>query len=122
MIVRYKLYLEDIASFAFIKAFDENETRFLSYQEIEDFGRRVVEKIKEQSGNNAKLCLSRAETENFYAWHSEFFKEKTEGGEDGIFLKHGKTRNDLIGRFVGCMPVDVLKAMAATALRKEESK
>ena len=114
------LFLEDLTAFAFIKKFDDGDaSRFLSFNVIEKFGKKIV-KTLEEKGYEAKTVLSRKDTEDFFIEYSDYFMPKTEDGVDGVFLKYGKTRNDLIERFSGCLAVDVLKSLASTSLEEGE--
>lgn len=83
--------------------------RFLTYNEIEEYGARVIQ-ILTGKGEKAVLILSRENTNEMYRNYSDFFEEKEEGNGLGIYLKESKSVDDLIARFRGYLALDVLLA------------
>lgn len=102
--------IEDLAANALIEVLSEGGRRFLTYREIEAYGNKVIELLNEQKSEKAVLILSRDNTAAMYRDYSDFFEEKEENGERGIYLKAEKTREDLIAGFRGYLPLDVLLA------------
>ena len=105
----YFIGIEDLAANALIAVLAESKRRFLSYSEIENYGARVVQILTEK-GEKATLILSRESTTALFRNYSDFFEEKNQDGENGIYLKDEKTINDLIDKFRGYLSLKVLLA------------
>lgn len=101
--------IEDLAANALIEALDKGEKRFLTYQEIEDYGTKVAQFLSE-NGEKVVLLLSRDSTTALFRNYSDFFEERIEGHVRGIALKEDKGVDDLIEQFRGYLALDVLKA------------
>ena len=101
--------IEDLAANALIEVLSKCQKRFLTYSEIEGYGAKVVELLKE-TGEKAILILSRDNTEALFRNYSEFFEESEEQGRKGILLKQDKEIDDLIQQFRGYLALDVLLA------------
>lgn len=98
-----------MAANALIEALRISEKRFLTYEEIEAYGTKVVQILNEK-GEKAVLILSRENTNALFRNYSEFFEEKELNGLMGIELKQDKGLEDLIEQFRGYLSLDVLKA------------
>lgn len=64
-----------MAANALIEALRISEKRFLTYEEIEAYGTKVVQILNEK-GEKAVLILSRENTNALFRNYSEFFEEK----------------------------------------------
>lgn len=102
--------IEDLAANALIELLRKNQRNYLTYDELEDYGTRVVRLLSEQ-GEKAILLLSRDNTNALFRDYSDFFEEDSFDGKRGIRLKEGKGREDLIIQFRGYLAVDVLMAL-----------
>ena len=101
--------IEDLAANALIAVLAKEDRRFLTYSEIEEYGARVIQ-ILNGKDEKAVLILSRENTNEMYRNYSDFFEEKEENNERGIYLKDEKNVDDLITRFRGYLALDVLLA------------
>lgn len=105
----YYIGIEDLAANALIAVLAKSKRRFLSYSEIEDYGSRVVQILTEK-GETATLILSRESTNALFRNYSDYFEERNQDAETGIYLKDEKTIDDLIDKFRGYLSLDVLLA------------
>lgn len=105
----YYIEIKDLAANALIESMRRAEKTFLTYKEIENYGSRVVEILKEK-GEKAVLILSRESTNALFRNYSDFFQEKNVNGEMGIELKEEVTLENLINQFRGYLALDVLMA------------
>lgn len=102
--------IEDLAANALIAVLkSQKNRRFLTYAEIEQYGTRVIQLLNEE-GKKATLILSRDSTSAMFRNYSDFFEEKEQDGQLGIYLKEDKRPEDLIRRFRGYLALDVLLA------------
>ena len=83
---------------------------FITYKELERYGTQVVSLLSER-GEKAVLLLSRENTNAMFRDYSEFFEEDSYDGNEGIRLRAGKSRKDLIVQFRGYLALDVLMAL-----------
>lgn len=107
--MRVNIGMEDLAANALIEAMEKGKKRFLTYHEIEEYGMRVVQILREKE-EKAVLLLSRESMSAFYRNYSEFFEEKRVNGVLGIELRAEKDAEDLIDTFRGYLTIDVLMA------------
>ena len=105
----YYIEIKDLAANALIESMRRTEKTFLTYKEIENYGSRVVEILKEK-GEKAVLILSRESTNALFRNYSDFFQEKNVNGEMGIELKEEVTLENLINQFRGYLTLNVLMA------------
>lgn len=101
--------IEDLAANALIEVLEKEDRRFLTYNEIENYGSKVAQILRE-NGEKAVLILSRDNTDALFRNYSEFFEEAEKDGKRGIALRQGKERTDLIYQFRGYLALDVLLA------------
>lgn len=101
--------IEDLVANALIEVLKKGDKRFLTYNEIENYGAEVVRILKE-NGEKAVLILSRDNTEALFRNYSDFFEESEQDGKLGISLKSEKRTEDLIQQFRGYLALDVLLA------------
>ena len=99
----------DLAANAMIETQALGNGRFLSYQKLEQYGRKVIE-ILQESNDFAILNLSRENTAAMLSEFADFFTEQHMGESSGICLKEGKTPDDLIRKFRGYLPLTLLLA------------
>ena len=103
--------IEDLAANALIELLQNEENRsFITYKELERYGTQVVRLLSER-GEKAVLLLSRENTNAMFRDYSEFFEEDSYAGNEGIRLRTGKSRKDLIVQFRGYLALDVLMAL-----------
>ncbi len=107
--MNYRIGLEDLAANALIEIAPQGR-RFVSYGDLELYGDKVVD-VLSTGQERAALCLSRNKTRAVLQEHSDFFEEAEAGGKRGIRLVDGKTAEDLIERFQGYLPLDLLLAL-----------
>ena len=102
--------IEDLAANALIEILTKNsEKRFVSYEELENYGAEVVKFLCEK-GEKAILILSRDCTEAMFRNYSDFFEEQQSNGKFGILLKEGISIESLEKYFRGYISLDVLRA------------
>ena len=103
--------IEDLAANALIELLQKEENRsFITYKELERYGTQVVRLLSER-GEKAVLLLSRENTNAMFRDYSEFFEEDSYDENEGIRLRAGKSRKDLIVQFRGYLALDVLMAL-----------
>lgn len=103
--------IEDLVANALIELLQKEENRsFITYKELERYGTQVVSLLSER-GEKAVLLLSRENTNAMFRDYSEFFEEDSYDGNEGIRLRAGKSRKDLIVQFRGYLALDVLMAL-----------
>lgn len=107
--MNYFIGIEDLAANALIAVLAKKEKRFVSYDDMERYGNKVIE-VLGQRGKKAILVLSRESTFVFYRDYSDYFKEAEIDGVKGIFLKESKNVEDLIDAFRGYLALDLLLA------------
>lgn len=102
--------IEDLAANALIELMTNDETkRFVSYEELENYGNEVVNFLNER-GERATLILSRDNTNAMFRKYSNIFEEKESNGHLGIQLKSSITIEDLIRKFRGYLTCGVFLA------------
>ena len=100
--------IKDVAANGLIEMLRKDPSkRFLSYSKIESYGNEVVRSLNE-SGESAILILSREDTSELFRNYSDFFEEREEDNEKGIYLKEEKNYIDLINQFRTYLALDVL--------------
>lgn len=106
----YKIAIEDLVANALIGVLSSNPNkRFLSYQDIQNYGSKVV-RILESESETVVMLLSRSNTIQMLRDYSDFFDETSENGLLGIQLKEDKGVDDLINKFRGYLSLTLLKA------------
>ena len=96
----FRIDMEDIASNAFITLLRENklkEDRFISYAKLDDYAKGV-------------LNIGRNQNSWFLYYQDKYFEEKEQGQYVGLRLKEGITEEDLLRKFTGYLPFDLLMA------------
>ena len=105
----YYIGIEDLVANALIEKINNSDVRFISYQEIESYGAKIVEVLGEKN-EKAILIFSRESTSMLLRDYSDFFEETEVNQAMGIQLKDNKKTEDLIYEFRGYLPLDVLLA------------
>ena len=107
----YHIAIDDLVANAFIEIIKINRknTCFLSFKQIEDYGKEVV-KILRENGNEVELTLSKRNTEELLREFPDFFVQEERNGRKGVALQPDKTVTDLINHFRGYLALDVLLA------------
>lgn len=101
----FLINLEDLASNAFITLLKNNiKQRKISYNVLEEYGRKILIILKSRFNEEARLNLSRIETDLFYYKFSKFFTEY----DGGVYLKESITCRDLIYKFRGYLSLNLL--------------
>lgn len=107
--MRVYIGIEDLVANALIAILHYKNEKFVSFQELENYGSSVVT-ILSQKGEKAILILSRESTDALFRNYSDFFEAATMDGLNGIGLKNDITVDDLEESFRGYLSLDVLKA------------
>ena len=108
--------IEDLAANALIEILTKNsEKRFVSYEELENYGAEVVKFLCEK-GEKAILILSRDCTEAMFRNYSDFFEEQQSNGKFGILLKEGISIESLEKYFRGYISLDVVDEQSISKL------
>ena len=115
-----RIYLEDLAAGAFLHKISGGR-KILTYNELEDFGRRVVARLKNE-GHDAEMRLSRELTNKMYENYGDFFRETLFGKSFGVELVDGKTADDLLDKFIGVLAFPVMEAMYIEPLASKEGR
>lgn len=106
--MKYFIGLEDIASNALIQSMRRWGRNFVSYNDIEAYGRAAQGVMcEEHHGTSLVIILSRVDTDRVLALYGDYFVEDTVEGERGIRARDGITEEDLIDKFQGALPLDV---------------
>ena len=106
----YVVKLVDCVANAFIHKMKNGDTLcFSPFSELEEYGRKVVDEL-EMNGFEAYTCFSRDKTEEMFCSEEDCFSPAILHGENGVRLNVGFTRSDLIRRFRGYLPLDMLLA------------
>ncbi len=108
----YYIGMDDVIANAFIESMRENGNRFLTYKQINDYGDKVADLIREDSD----VFVNKSNTDSVLMDYSDFFAEQTIDGELGVELKREKSVSNLINQFRGYLPLDVLRAFVLTAV------
>lgn len=118
----FAIYIEDLAANAFIQILTKDEhTRFLTYSEIENYGKCVVRSLSTKN-TKAILVLSRDMTNEMLRDYSEFFAEIKKDGKTGLELKENKSVTDLINQFRGYLSLDLLLAFVSKDVQSSLNK
>ena len=108
----YYIGMDDVIANAFIESMKQNGNRFLTYEQINDYGDKVADLIREDSD----VFVNKSNTDSVLMDYSDFFAEQTIDGELGVELKREKSVSNLINQFRGYLPLDVLRAFVLTAV------
>ena len=102
----YKIMLVDCAAQWFIARLTEGmQEHYASFSDLEEYGHEVVEYLHEL-GHEAHTSFSRWETECLFESEEKYFSP----AEHGLMLNPRISRSDLIQRYSGYLPLDMLLA------------
>ena len=106
----YYIVIEDLVANALIENLKRDRTsRFITYRDIEKYGAKVIELLNEKN-EKAVLILSRQGTNAMLRDYSQYFEEKEVNGLKGIELRSNISEEELINRFRGYLPLEILLA------------
>lgn len=108
----YYIGMDDVIANAFIESMKQNRNRFLTYEQIYDYGDKAVGLIRK----DAEVLFDKSNTDSVLTDYADFFSEQTIDGTLGIELKQEKSRSDLINQFRGYLPLDVLRAFVSVSI------
>ncbi len=110
----YNVRLVDLVANALIAVRQKGmDVVFFSFSRLEKYGACVVDYLRKK-GQEAVLVLSRDKTEDFFDEFADIFKAHEENGERGVALcKSNVTLDELIRRFRGYLPLDLLLAFVS---------
>lgn len=103
------LGIEDLVANAMIEILKADGTPEVSFQDLEEYGNRVVKRLN-QEGIKAYLLLSRESTDHMFYRYQDFFERKRISNEGGVVLKNGVIMDDLIKRFRTYLDLDAMLA------------
>ena len=108
--MKFYIEVEDLAANALMAMLAQNAAeRFIPYVKMKEYGMQVLHYLRED-GDKGVFIFSR---NNVYALlndYSDFFEEKEQNGEEGIYLLDNKKLEDLIQTFVGRLPLKLFMA------------
>lgn len=110
----YYIGIEELAANALIEILksksDDLNKYTVSFAKLEEYGTKIVEKLRNDGNEKAVLIFSRESTTLMFNNYADYFelKETLEGS--AISLKKGKTVSDLIKQFRTYMSLDVMRA------------
>ena len=105
----YTITLEDLLAGAFI-AIDINQNRFISYNKLSDYEKKVGEFMK-RNGYEYRFDLGRNQTNKVLYYNSDYFEELSINDKLGILLKSNITKDDIKRKFTGYLGLPVLQAL-----------
>mgnify|MGYP000319190913 FL=1 len=108
----YYIGMDDVIANAFIESMKQNGNRFLTYEQIYDYGDKAVGLVRK----DANVLFDKSNTDVVLTDYVDFFNEQTIDGALGIELKQEKSRSDLINQFRGYLPLDVLRAFVSVSI------
>ena len=111
----YFIATEDVVANAFIHRLAQGGSRFLTYDELECYGNRVVNLLNDMDHQTVWFC-SRSRTDYILRLYSDFFHEIGIDNKMGIYLNTGVIAEGLIIKFQGCLPLDVLMVFCDSSL------
>ena len=112
--------IESLAANALIEILDKTGRREVDFATLVKYGTKVAKLLREQTGEEAILLVSKKYQLNMIDCYSEFFEMKAHSHEHDVFmLRDGVTVDDLSHYFRWTMSVKAIKAfMAEEAIRE----
>ena len=108
--MRYFIGIEDLAANALIVILGQNENnRFIPYSKMNEYGLIVI-KMLEEGGDNGIFIFSRDNVSTCLNDYSDYFEESETEGQQGISLRDGIKLDDLITKFLACLPLKLFDA------------
>ena len=107
----FRIGIEDLVANALIENLSQDTSKkFVSYDEIESYGAKVV-KILMDEQEDVTLLLSRLKTSQMLQDYSNYFEEKKIDGALGVQLKDDITLEALCDLFRGYLSIRLLSAL-----------
>lgn len=107
----FRIGIEDLVANALIENLSQDTSKkFVSYDEIESYGAKVV-KILMDEQEEVTLLFSRLKTSQMLQDYSDFFEEKKINDALGIQLKESITSETLCDQFRGYLSLKLLSAL-----------
>ena len=108
--MKFYIEVEDLAANALIAMLTQGENeRFIPYMKMKEYGMQVLQYLRED-GDKGIFIFSRNNVFALLNDYSDFFVEKKQNGEEGLYLLDDKDLNDLIQTFVGRLPMKLFMA------------
>lgn len=109
----YYIGLQDLAANALIELMNQNNNlRTVTFKALNSYGVAVVQKLM-ADGREAILLLSRESTYSLIHECSDLFEVRDIGKPNAsIALREEVTKEMLIERFCGAIPLEILRAMS----------
>lgn len=106
------LYIEivDVVANAFVELLDNNGTRDVYYDDLDNYGAMVVEKLNEEEDTRAVYVVSKESQQAIIEDYSEFFEEFEKNGRKGIHLNDSVSSIQLWQKFCSSMSFKVFCA------------
>lgn len=111
----YCIGIEDLVSNGLMEKISRTGQRFISYEEINDYGTKIVKYLRD-NGKEAYLSMNRYKTADFFYFNSDFFEEVAYHGENGVALKENKRLEELRDKYGGILALDVKLAFVSTPI------
>ena len=93
--MKFNIGIEDLAANVLIVMLKQNaNNRFVSYSKMNEYGLNVIRILKED-GDNGIFIFSRNNVTAVLNDYSDFFIEKEENGNQGLYLNDKKRMEDL---------------------------
>lgn len=112
--------IEDLAANALVGILNNKkneETTFVRFATLLDYGMAVIKQLEKENGETAMLIYNRESNSMLFRDYSDLFERHTDDeGYDGIKLRAGKNERDLLVRFIGSIPVELQSVMADNEL------
>lgn len=110
----YYIGIEELAANALIEILksksDDLNKYTVSFAKLEEYGTKIVERLRNNGNERAVLIFSRESTTLMFNNYSDYFELKETPEGSAISLKKGKTVSDLIKQFRTYMSLDVMRA------------
>lgn len=110
----YYIGIEELAANALIEILksksDDLDKYTVSFAKLEEYGTKIVEKLRNNGNEKAVLIFSRESTTLMFNNYNDYFELKETSEGSAISLKKGKTVSDLIKQFRTYMSLDVMRA------------
>lgn len=112
--------IESLAANALIDLFDIDNKREVSFDTLVRYGMTVVRVLKEQTGEEAILLLSKQYQLDMVENYSEFFEVDFTNANQGVFrLKGGVSIENLKNYFRWTMSIKLLEAFMSPDAKRE---
>lgn len=107
----YFIEIQDLAAYALVDLMEHANSRTVSFRALHAYGIAVVRRLIDEE-QEAILLTSREHVYGMVRECSDYFEAHDLGGADAtIVLRDGVSKEDLLSRFIGSIPLAVLRAM-----------